>query len=51
MKEFEKVKREKEEAVLNQRFENAAKLRDKEMELGEKYEKKKLNGKISIVNL
>ena len=53
--EFEKVKREKEEAVLNQRFENAAKLRDKEMELGEKYEKEETKWKNkyskSVINI
>ena len=37
--EIEKVKSEKEEAVLNQKFEKAAELRDKEKSLKEKYQK------------
>ena len=37
--EIEEIKKDKEEAVLNQKFENAAKLRDKEKELREKYQK------------
>ena len=37
--EIEKVKTEKEEAVVNQKFEKAAELRDKEKELKEKYQK------------
>ncbi len=52
---MEKVKREKEEAVLNQKFENAAKLRDKEMELSEKYEKEETKWKNkyskSVINI
>ena len=37
--EIEEIKKDKEEAVLNQKFEKAAKLRDKEKELKQKYEK------------
>ena len=37
--DIEKTKTEKEAAVLNQKFENAAKLRDKEKSLKEKYQK------------
>ena len=37
--EIEKIKNEKEEAVLNQKFEKAAELRDKEKSLKEKFEK------------
>ncbi len=37
--EIEKTKNEKEEAVLNQKFEKAAELRDKEKTLREKFEK------------
>ena len=36
--QLEEIKRNKEEAVLNQKFEKAAKLRDKERELKEKFE-------------
>ncbi len=36
--EIEEVRKDKEEAVLNQKFEKAAKLRDREKELKEKYE-------------
>ena len=36
--QIEEVKRNKEEAVLNQKFEKAAKLRDRENELKEKFE-------------
>ena len=35
--EIQEIKKDKEEAVLNQKFENAAKLRDKEKELTKKY--------------
>ena len=53
--EIEKVKNEKEELVLNQKFEKAAELRDKEKTLREKFEKeqnkwKNKNTK-SIVNI
>lgn len=53
--EIEKVKNEKEELVLNQKFEKAAELRDKEKRLREKFEKeqnkwKNKNTK-SIVNI
>lgn len=37
--DIEKIKNEKEEAVINQKFEKAAELRDKEKDLKEKYEK------------
>ncbi|MBQ2938704.1 MAG: ATP-dependent Clp protease ATP-binding subunit [Clostridia bacterium] len=37
--DIEKIKNEKEEAVLNQKFERAAELRDKERTLKEKFEK------------
>ena len=37
--ELEKIKRNKEEAIINQKFEKAAKLRDQEKELKEKFEK------------
>ena len=37
--DIEKIKNEKEEAVINQKFEKAAELRDKEKELKEKFEK------------
>ena len=37
--EIEKIKNEKEEAVINQKFEKAAELRDKEKTLKEKFEK------------
>ena len=37
--DIEKVKNEKEEAVMNQKFEKAAELRDKEKKLKEKFEK------------
>lgn len=37
--EIEKIKNEKEEAVINQKFEKAAELRDKEKVLKEKFEK------------
>ena len=37
--DIEKIKNEKEEAVINQKFEKAAELRDKEKGLKEKYEK------------
>ncbi len=37
--EIEEVKKDKEEAVLNQKFEKAAKLRDREKQLKETYEK------------
>ena len=53
--DIEKVKNEKEEAVINQKFEKAAELRDKEKSLKEKFEKeqnkwKNKNTK-SIVNI
>ena len=53
--EIEKIKNEKEEAVINQKFEKAAELRDKEKTLKEKFEKeqnkwKNKNTK-SIVNI
>lgn len=53
--EIEKVKTEKEEAVVNQKFEKAAQLRDKEKQLKEKYVKendkwKNKNTK-SIINI
>ena len=52
---IDKVKNEKEEAVLNQKFEKAAELRDKERKLKEEFEKEKdkwknKNSK-SIVNI
>ena len=53
--EIEKIKKDKEEAVINQKFEKAAELRDKEKEIREKHEKeskkwKNKNTK-SIVNI
>ena len=53
--DIEKIKNEKEEAVINQKFEKAAELRDKERTLKEKFEKeqnkwKNKNTK-SIVNI
>ena len=53
--ELEKIKNEKEEAVINQKFEKAAELRDKERNLKERFEKeqnkwKNKNTK-SIVNI
>ena len=53
--DIEKIKNEKEEAVINQKFEKAAELRDKEKSLKEKFEKeqnkwKNKNTK-SIVNI
>ena len=53
--EIETVKNEKEEFVLNQKFEKAAELRDKEKELREKFEKEQSKWKNkntkSIVNI
>ena len=43
--EIEKVKNDKEEAILNQKFEKAAELRDKEAKLQEKLEKEELKWK------
>ena len=43
--EIEKVKNDKEEAILNQKFEKAAELRDKEGKLQEKLEKEELKWK------
>ena len=43
--EIEKVKNDKEEAILNQKFEKAAELRDKEAKLQEKLEKEEVKWK------
>ena len=43
--EIKKVKNDKEEAILNQKFEKAAELRDKEAKLQEKLEKEELKWK------
>ena len=43
--DIEKIKNEKEEAVINQKFEKAAELRDKEKSLKEKYEKEQTKWK------
>ncbi len=43
--EIEKLKNDKEEAILNQKFEKAAELRDKEAKLQEKLEKEELKWK------
>ncbi len=52
---IEKIKNEKEEAIINQKFEKAAELRDKEKELKEKFEKEQSKWKNkntkSIVNI
>ncbi len=45
LEKIEQVKKDKEEAVLNQKFEKAAKLRDTEKELKEKYEKEETKWK------
>ena len=53
--EIEEVRKDKEEAVLNQKFEKAAKLRDSEKELKEKYEKEEAKWKNkntkSVINI
>lgn len=51
LKETEKVKSEKEAAVANQAFEEAAVLRDKEEELRKKYEETSSQIKVSYENL
>lgn len=48
--EIEKTKNEKEEAVLNQKFEKAAELRDIEKALREKFEKEQSKWKNKIRN-
>ena len=47
---IEEKQKDKEEAVRNQKFERAAKLRDEERALKEKFEKKKINGKTKRLN-
>ena len=53
--EIEEVRKDKEEAVLNQKFEKAAKLRDSEKELKAKYEKEEAKWKNkntkSVINI
>ncbi len=53
--EIEEIKKDKEEAVLNQKFEKAAKLRDREKQLKETYEKEEAKWKNkntkSVINL
>ena len=43
--ELNEVKREKEESIINQKFEKAAKLRDKENELRERLKNEELGWK------